>query len=79
MIYFYTAVYGDHIALPEFDTKGFEFRCYTDRKIESKTWKISIVQSTPSWRPRMRAKWCKMFPDGHESGTSRSGSTRPSP
>ena len=61
MLYFYTAVYGDHIPLPEFDTKGFEFRCYTDRKIESKTWKIEQRPPVPGG-PRMAAKWWKMFP-----------------
>lgn len=63
MIYFYTAVYGDHIPLLEFDTKGFEFRCYTDRKIESKTWKITrTVDGGEPMHPRMAAKLHKMFP-----------------
>ena len=63
MLYFYTAVYGDHIPLPEFDTKGFEFRCYTDRKIESNTWKITTMvgDGTPL-HPRLAAKRHKMFP-----------------
>jgi glycosyltransferase involved in cell wall biosynthesis len=61
MLYFYTAVYGDHIALPEFETKGFEFRCYTDRKIESKTWKI-IYETAQHEHPRMAAKWRKLHP-----------------
>jgi glycosyltransferase involved in cell wall biosynthesis len=61
MLYFYTAVYSDHIPLLEFPTKGFEFRCYTDRKIESKTWKI-IEAPEEHGSPRMAAKWWKMFP-----------------
>ena len=63
MLYFYTAVYGDHIPLLEFDTKGFEFRCYTDRKIESTTWKI-IEAERRFPDPRMAAKFWKMFPLG---------------
>jgi predicted SAM-dependent methyltransferase len=62
MIYFYTAVYGDHIQLQEFDTKGVEFRCYTNRKLESKTWKINHQPLDSSWSPRMQAKWWKLFP-----------------
>lgn len=67
MLYFYTAVYGDHIPLLEFDTKGFEFRCYTDRKIESRTWKIEQRPPVPGG-PRMAAKWWKMFPPEVASG-----------
>lgn len=63
MLYFYTAVYGDHIPLQEFDTKGFEFRCYTDRNIESKTWEITrTVDGGEQMHPRMKAKMHKMFP-----------------
>jgi len=67
MLYFYTAVYGDHIVLPEFDTKGFEFRCYTDRKIESKTWEIHEAPPKHD-NPRMAAKWWKLFPPGTATG-----------
>src|SRR5580698_4269371 len=73
MTYFYTAVYGDHIKLPEFDGKGFEFRCYTDREIESKTWKVyRDAASRPTGdqepHPRMAAKWHKMFPQKGDPG-----------
>lgn len=63
MIFFYTALYGDHIPLQEFDTKGVEFRCYTDRKLESKTWRILKTSPEASPSPRMAAKRWKMFPE----------------
>lgn len=70
MIFFYTALYGDHIPLLEFDTKGVEFRCYTDRKLESKTWKIIHTDKQRDTDPRMAAKFFKMFPtaNGHLPG-----------
>ena len=71
MLYFYTAVYGDHIPLPEFDTKGLEFRCYTDRVVESKTWKViasPFAPADPPLHPRMAAKRHKMFPLGAADG-----------
>ena len=61
MIYFYTAVYGEHIALQEFETKGVEFRCYTDRPLTSKTWKIIHAEAQHE-SPRMDAKWWKLHP-----------------
>jgi O-antigen biosynthesis protein len=59
VIFFYTALYGDHIPLLEFDTKGVEFRCYTDRPLVSKTWKI-IQRPAVAGSPRMNAKHYKM-------------------
>lgn len=58
----YTALYGKHSTLKEFDNRGVECVCFTDDKeLRSETWKI-VCSSAPSGDPpRLRAKFPKMM------------------
>jgi glycosyltransferase involved in cell wall biosynthesis len=61
-VVFYTALFGGHDTLKEFDTGGYDFVAFTDAPVESKTWKI-IPCSNGDVSPRLDAKFVKMTPD----------------
>jgi TOD1/MUCI70, glycosyltransferase-like domain len=61
-IIFYTALFGRHCRLKEFDTGGFKFFCFTDDPdLRSDTWTVILQPGHES--PRLDAKWYKMNPD----------------
>lgn len=61
-IIFYTALFGQHTDLKEFDRKGFQCFCFTDDpELTSHTW--TIIQQPRVGTPRMDAKWPKMNPE----------------
>lgn len=61
-VIFYTALFGQHTDLKEFDRKGFQCFCFTDDpELTSNTW--TIIQQPRVGTPRMDAKWPKMNPD----------------
>jgi hypothetical protein len=59
----YTSIFGGYDELHEnqFQMEGVDYTCFTDRDIESKTWKI--VKSTPIYNdPNRNAKKYKILP-----------------
>lgn len=59
----YTSIFGgyDNLIDDQFQMEGADFICFTDRDIESKTWKI--VKSTPIYNdPNRNAKKYKILP-----------------
>ncbi|MFH1769724.1 MAG: glycosyltransferase domain-containing protein [Parcubacteria group bacterium] len=59
----YTAIFGKYDVLhePEFIPKGFDFVCFTDMDLESKTWDIRKVQPVHE-DPMRSAKIYKILP-----------------
>jgi hypothetical protein len=59
----YTSIFGgyDNLIDGQFQMDGVDFICFTDRNIESKTWKV--VKSTPIYNdPNRNAKKYKILP-----------------
>jgi hypothetical protein len=59
----YTSIFGgyDNLIDDQFQMDGVDFICFTDRNIESKTWKV--VKSTPIYNdPNRNAKKYKILP-----------------
>lgn len=61
-VVFYTALFGGHDTLKEFDTGGYDFVAFTDTPVESKTWKVHVWPTGEGGSPRLQAKWFKMHP-----------------
>lgn len=58
----YTALYGGHSTLKEFDNRGVECVCFTDdAELKSETWKVVHSSVPPGDSPRLRAKFPKMM------------------
>lgn len=62
-IVIYTALFGGHSSLKEFDAHGFPCVCFTDPAFSgtSETWRL-IRMGASSEPPRTRAKYPKMLP-----------------
>lgn len=59
----YTSIFGgyDNLIEDQFQMEGVDYICFTDRDIESKTWKV--VKSTPIYNdPNRNAKKYKVLP-----------------
>ncbi len=56
----YTALYGAHSSLKEFDACGYDCICYSDSAHQSRTWKVVQTHSITS-NPRKRSKEPKML------------------
>jgi hypothetical protein len=59
-VLFYTALFGATGTLHEFDTRGYQFYCFTDEPRASKTW--HVVRQPRHESPRLDAKWYKCCP-----------------
>ena len=61
-IIIYTALFGQHTNLKEFDNRGVPCLCFTDDpELTSNTWTIILQPRVGT--PRMDAKWPKLNPD----------------
>jgi O-antigen biosynthesis protein len=73
-VVFYTALYGRHSDLQEFDTGGYPFVCFTDDpELRSNTWEIYVRGQPPGTPglltdPRLAAKYVKVFPPNELPG-----------
>ncbi len=62
-VVFYTALYGKHTDLKEFDTAGYPFVCFTDDpELRSNTWTVRGRPQKTLPDPRLAAKAVKLFP-----------------
>lgn len=67
-VVFYTALYGKHTDLKEFDTGGYPFVAFTDdSELRSDTWEIYVRDQPPGAKtkltdPRLAAKYAKLYP-----------------
>jgi SAM-dependent methyltransferase/glycosyltransferase involved in cell wall biosynthesis len=65
-VVFYTALYGKHTDLKEFDAAGYPFVCFTDDpELRSNTWEVRVRPQTEHDKitdPRLAAKYLKLFP-----------------